>query len=173
MSTQLGSPEPAPRPPRVPIAYENRLVEPDRLGTTIKLANSASWMGPPAWRQRGWCYHLYIESALVTCPEIRCPRACGLADRLPLVTASQGRGGRLRNVSAAGVSQRSQARLPNMGSEQPCHWCGWPRADQPFLAVFDTPRDRPLSAPAARWRGGSGWPAWLKGFGRTGLRVRR
>ena len=38
------------------------------------------------------------------------PRASGLADRLPLVTASRGPGGRLRNVSAAEVSQRSQAR---------------------------------------------------------------
>jgi hypothetical protein len=45
----------------------------------------------------------------VTCLEIRWPQASGLADRLPLVTASRGRGGRLRNVCAAGVSQRSQA----------------------------------------------------------------
>ena len=52
----------------------------------------------------------FTERAVVTCPEIRCPGASGLADRLPVVTAGPGPGGRLRNVSAAGVCQRWQAR---------------------------------------------------------------
>ena len=97
----------------VPIANENRLVVPDTLGTTIKLTSSASRRCPLAWRQqttaRGAGAVTYIRPAVVTCPEIRWPPgACGLADRLPIVTASQGPGGRLRNVSAAKVSQRAR-----------------------------------------------------------------
>ncbi len=57
---------------KVPIADEDRLVEPDTLGTTIKLTSPASWGSPLAWRRRttasrGRCFHLYIGSAVVTC----------------------------------------------------------------------------------------------------------
>src|SRR6266516_7937236 len=67
-------------------------------------------MASAGYSQRGRCCHLYIGPAAVTCLESAVLRSSGLADRLPLVTASRGPGGRLRNVSAAGVSQRSQAR---------------------------------------------------------------
>src|SRR6266516_4186800 len=57
---------------KVPIADEDRLVEPDTLGSTIKLTSSASWGSPLAWHRRttasrGRCFHLYIGSAVVTC----------------------------------------------------------------------------------------------------------
>jgi hypothetical protein len=69
---------------------------------------------PTDYSQRGRCCDLLTGAcrAVVTCLEIRWPRASGIGDRLPLVTASRGSGGRLRNVSAAGVSQCSQERLP-------------------------------------------------------------
>src|SRR6266487_4006509 len=78
------SPRRARRPVRpqrrrsVPIAYEDRLVVPDTLGTTIKLTSSASWRGPLAWRQRttasgAGCCHIYIGPAVVTRLEIRWP----------------------------------------------------------------------------------------------------
>jgi len=46
----------------VPIAYENRLVEPDMLGTTIKLSflEGPARMAPTDYSQRGRYCHLYI-----------------------------------------------------------------------------------------------------------------
>jgi hypothetical protein len=51
-STLPDHPEPAPWVPSVPIANEESFVEPDTLGTTIKLASLASRRYPLAWRQR-------------------------------------------------------------------------------------------------------------------------
>ena len=100
--------------PGVPIAYENRLVVPDTLGTTIKLISSASWRGPLTWRQRTTASGAVLSPIYRTGRpdgvEIRWPRASALADRLPLATVSRGPGGRLRNVSVAGIFQRLQAR---------------------------------------------------------------
>jgi hypothetical protein len=101
----------------VPIANENRLVLPDTLGTMIKLTRSAS-SGARSLAANRLQPARQVPSpiygpAVVTCVEIRCPRASGLTDRLSLQPA-QGEpraGGRLRNVSTAGVFQSSQARL--------------------------------------------------------------
>jgi hypothetical protein len=38
----------------VPIAYEDRLVVADALGTTIKRTSMASWRCPLAWRRAGY-----------------------------------------------------------------------------------------------------------------------
>src|SRR2546430_11764589 len=61
----------------VPIVYEDRLVVPDTLGTTIKLTSSASWgparLAPTDYRQRGRCCHLYLGPTVVTCLQIPLP----------------------------------------------------------------------------------------------------
>ena len=82
-----------------------------RSSSQAQLSGRARSLGANGLQPAGSCCHLYRGSAVVTCLEIHWARASGLADRLPLVTASRGPGGRLRNVSTAGISQRSQARL--------------------------------------------------------------
>jgi hypothetical protein len=145
-----------------PLPMRIVFVVPDILGTTIKLTSSASWGSPLAWRQRttasGAGAVTYIGPTVVTCPEIRWPPGSDLADRLPVVTASRGLGGRLRNVSAAGVSQRPQARLPNRGVCQLRRPWTRPYPDQVVLravgpATGSASGGRPTSGPAPWWSG--------------------
>jgi hypothetical protein len=103
-------PIPPQRRRSVPISNEHHLAEPDTLGTTIKLS-FLDWRGPLAWRQRtttsgaGTVTSIYGVGRRDVPGD---PLAPGFwfRDRLLVIAASRGLGGRLRNVSVAGVSQR-------------------------------------------------------------------
>jgi len=73
---------------KVPIADEDRLVEPDTLGSTIKLTSSASWGSPLAWRRRTTASRRRVLSPIYRVGRRDVPRdplAPGfwLTDRLP------------------------------------------------------------------------------------------
>jgi hypothetical protein len=106
-------------PQCVPIANEERLVVPDALATTIKSTSSATRRRPLAWRRRttvsGVGAVTHIGPTVVTCLEIRWPRASGLADRLPLVY-SQPRAGRSATECERGRGLSALAGTPNADS---------------------------------------------------------
>jgi hypothetical protein len=114
-----GGPIPPQRRRSEPIAKEDRLVVPDTLGTTIKLSflEGPACLAPADCSQRGEVLSPIYRTDRRDVP--RDPlvpgfRFNGLA---PSRRARQGLGGWLRNVSAAGVSQRSRALLtPNICS---------------------------------------------------------
>ena len=75
-STHAGiAPRPAPQAPTVPIANETRLIEPDTLGTAIQAHKLSFLQGPMLPPIQG--------QAVVTCLEIRWPRASGFSGPAP------------------------------------------------------------------------------------------
>src|SRR6266487_3758338 len=100
----------------VPIAYEDRLVLPDTLGTTIKLTSSATWgparLAPTDYSQRGRCCHLYIGPAVVTCLEIRWPTGFWYSEPAPS-RYSQPRAGRSATECEHGRGLSALAVAPN------------------------------------------------------------
>jgi hypothetical protein len=80
----------------VPIAYEDRLIEPDKLGTTIKLSflQGPARSAPTDYSKQGRCRHPCIRPAAVTCPEIRWPPGSWFSGPAPpSLHPAQGRAG--------------------------------------------------------------------------------
>ena len=116
----------------VPRANEDRLVVPDTLGMTIKLSflEGLARLAPTDYSQRAGAVTIY-----------RADRRDVPRDPLA-ATASRGPRGRLRNVSAAGSSQRSQARLtPTICGSVVNRSRNDKRSDRPDLCIRIAQRD--------------------------------
>ena len=103
-----------PLPARIDLSYLTRWAQ---------RSSSASWRAPLAWRQRttasGQVLHLYRPGRRDVAPRSAGPRASGLADRFPVVTASRGPTGgpateceRGRGLSALADTQVADSARP-------------------------------------------------------------
>jgi hypothetical protein len=120
-----------PLPARIALSYLTHWVQRSRpqAGDLLTPARLAS----AGYGQRDKRCDLYIGPAAVTCPEICCtPSRASGSGPAASATASRRLGAWLRNVSAAGVSERSQARrTPNI--------CASPRVGTTAASSTDQP----------------------------------